>query len=99
VPFYDSYMIQSAPTFAIAAREAKLEAVVRLAVILELDKHAGKQYRKWRADGVAALVSLIGASAGPTCNQQPDRICLRSQSPDCLSRDTLDIKPGTVLEI
>jgi uncharacterized protein YbjT (DUF2867 family) len=57
LPFYDPYMIQSAATFAIAAQEAKLEAIVSLGQWLASPIHPSLTTRQaWLADQVFSLI-------------------------------------------
>src|SRR5579863_6147261 len=57
LPFYDPWMIQSAATFAVAAREAKLEAVVSLGQWLASPIHPSLTTRQaWLADQVFAVM-------------------------------------------
>jgi NAD(P)H dehydrogenase (quinone) len=57
LPFYDPYMIQSAATFAIAAQEAKLEAVVSLGQWLASPVHPSLTTRQaWLADQVFSMM-------------------------------------------
>jgi NAD(P)H dehydrogenase (quinone) len=56
-PFYHPYMIQSATAFAVAAREAKLEAVVSLGQWLASPTHPSLTTRqRWFADQVFSMV-------------------------------------------
>jgi uncharacterized protein YbjT (DUF2867 family) len=60
VPFYDPYMIQSAASFAIAAQEAKLEAVVSLGQWLASPTHPSLATRQaWLADQVFSMMPGI----------------------------------------
>ncbi len=60
LPFYDPYMIQSAATFAIAAQEAKLEAVVSLGQWLASPVHPSLMTRQaWLADQVFSRMSGV----------------------------------------
>jgi NAD(P)H dehydrogenase (quinone) len=57
VPFYDPYLIQSAVTFAIAAQEAKLEAVVSLGQWLASPVHPSLTTRQaWLAAQVFSMM-------------------------------------------
>ena len=57
LPFYDPYMIQSATAFAVAAREAKLEAVVSLGQWLASPTHPSLATRQaWLMDRVFSMV-------------------------------------------
>ena len=57
VPIYDPYMIQSAATFAVAAQEARLEAVVSLGQWLASPVHPALATRQaWLADNVFAMM-------------------------------------------
>lgn len=57
LPFYDPYMLQSAVTFAIAAQEAKLEAVVSLGQWLASPIHPSLTTRQaWLADQVFSIM-------------------------------------------
>jgi uncharacterized protein YbjT (DUF2867 family) len=57
VPFYDPYMIQSAAAFAVAAREAKLEAVVSLGQWLASPAHPSLTTRQiWLMDQVFSMI-------------------------------------------
>jgi NAD(P)H dehydrogenase (quinone) len=57
LPFYDPYVIQSAATFAIAAQEAKLEAVVSLGQWLASPVHPSLTTRQaWLADQVFSMM-------------------------------------------
>jgi NAD(P)H dehydrogenase (quinone) len=57
LPFYDPYMIQSATAFAVAAREAKLEAVVTLGQWLASPTHPALATRQaWLADRLFSLL-------------------------------------------
>ena len=57
LPFYDPYMIQSAATFAVAAQEAKLEAVVSLGQWLASPIHPSLATRQvWLADRVFSMM-------------------------------------------
>ena len=57
VPIYDPYVIQSAATFAIAAREAKLEAVVSLGQWLASPVHPALTTRQlWLADQLFSMM-------------------------------------------
>jgi uncharacterized protein YbjT (DUF2867 family) len=57
LPFYDPYMIQSATAFAVAARDAKLEAVVSLGQWLASPTHPSLTTRQaWLADQVFAMM-------------------------------------------
>jgi NAD(P)H dehydrogenase (quinone) len=57
LPFYDSYMIQSATAFAVAAREAKLEAVVSLGQWLASPAHPSLSTRQaWLMDQVFSMM-------------------------------------------
>ena len=60
VPFYDPYMIQSAATFAAAAQEAKLEAVVSLGQWLASPVHPALTTRQtWLAQQVFSMMSGV----------------------------------------
>lgn len=60
VPFYDPHMIQSAATFAVAAQEAKLEAVVSLGQWLASPVHPALTTRQvWLADQVFSMMSGV----------------------------------------
>jgi NAD(P)H dehydrogenase (quinone) len=57
LPFHDSYMIQSATAFAVAAREAKLEAVVSLGQWLASPTHPSLSTRQsWLMDQVFSMI-------------------------------------------
>jgi NAD(P)H dehydrogenase (quinone) len=57
LPFYDPYMIQSATAFAIAAREAKLEAIVSLGQWLASPTHPALATRQvWLMDQVFSMI-------------------------------------------
>jgi NAD(P)H dehydrogenase (quinone) len=57
LPFYDPYMIQSATAFAVAAEEAKLEAVVSLGQWLASPTHPSLATRQsWLMDRVFAMM-------------------------------------------
>jgi NAD(P)H dehydrogenase (quinone) len=57
LPFYDPYMIQSATAFAVAAREAKLEAVVSLGQWLASPTHPSLSTRQsWLMDQVFSMM-------------------------------------------
>jgi len=57
LPFYHPYMIQSATAFAVAAREAKLEAVVSLGQWLASPTHPSLATRQaWLADQVFSMM-------------------------------------------
>jgi len=57
LPFYDPYMIQSATAFAVAAREAKLEAVVSLGQWLASPTHPSLFTRQsWLMDQVFSMM-------------------------------------------
>src|SRR6266853_5406409 len=57
LPFYDPYMIQSAATFAVAAQEAKLEAVVSLGQWLASPVHPSLTTRQaWLADQIFSVM-------------------------------------------
>jgi NAD(P)H dehydrogenase (quinone) len=57
LPFYHPYMIQSAATFAVAAQEAKLEAVVSLGQWLASPTHPSFTTRQaWLADQVFSMM-------------------------------------------
>jgi uncharacterized protein YbjT (DUF2867 family) len=57
LPFYDPYMIQSATAFAVAAREAKLEAVVSLGQWLASPTHPSLSTRQsWLMDQVFSMI-------------------------------------------
>jgi uncharacterized protein YbjT (DUF2867 family) len=57
LPFYDPYMIQSATAFAVAAREAKLEAIVSLGQWLASPTHPSLATRQvWLADQVFSML-------------------------------------------
>jgi len=60
LPFYDPYMIQSATAFAIAAQEAKLEAVVSLGQWLASPVHPSLTTRQaWLADQVFSMMAGV----------------------------------------
>jgi uncharacterized protein YbjT (DUF2867 family) len=60
LPFYDPYMTQSAATFAIAAQEAKLEAVVSLGQWLASPRHPALTTRQiWLADQVFSMMAGV----------------------------------------
>ena len=60
LPFYDPYMIQSAVGFAVAAQEAKLEAVVSLGQWLASPTHPSLSTRQsWLADQVFSMMSGV----------------------------------------
>lgn len=57
LPFYDPYMIQSATAFAVAAREAKLEAVVSLGQWLASPTHPSLSSRQsWLMDEIFSMI-------------------------------------------
>jgi uncharacterized protein YbjT (DUF2867 family) len=57
LPFYDPYMIQSATAFAVAAREANLEAVVSLGQWLASPTHPSLATRQaWLVDQVFSMM-------------------------------------------
>jgi NAD(P)H dehydrogenase (quinone) len=57
LPFYDPYMIQSATAFAVAAREAKIEAVVSLGQWLASPTHPSLSTRQsWLMDQVFSMM-------------------------------------------
>lgn len=57
VPFYDPYMIQSATAFAVAAQEARLEALVSLGQWLASPVHPSLTTRQaWLADEVFSMI-------------------------------------------
>lgn len=57
LPFYDPYMIQSATAFAVAAREAKLEAIVSLGQWLASPAHPSLATRQaWLMDQVFSMI-------------------------------------------
>jgi NAD(P)H dehydrogenase (quinone) len=60
LPFYDPYMIQSATAFAIAAQEAKLEAVVSLGQWLSSATHPALSTRQaWLMDQVFSMMPAV----------------------------------------
>jgi uncharacterized protein YbjT (DUF2867 family) len=60
LPFYDPYLIQSATTFAIAAQEARLEAVVSLGQWLASPVHPSLTTRQaWLADRVFSMMQGV----------------------------------------
>jgi len=57
LPFYHPYMIQSATAFAVAAREAQLEAVVSLGQWLASPTHPSLATRQaWLADQILSMI-------------------------------------------
>ena len=60
LPFYDPYMIQSAASFAVAAQEAKLEAVVSLGQWLASPTHPSLTTRQaWLADQFFSMMAGV----------------------------------------
>lgn len=60
LPFYHPYMIQSATAFAVAAREAKLEAIVSLGQWLASPTHPSLSTRQaWLMDQIFSMITGV----------------------------------------